>query len=296
MARKYILKSFIYLILAAIAGLPLAASEHHGAVKFAGLPVPGATVTATMGDKKLVAITDPAGVYSFPDLPEGVWNIQVEMLCFTTLKMEVASAANAPSPEWELKLMPFDEIKGSAPPPATLPTAPDRKSTRLNSSHVRISYAVFCLKKKKNRQRGDGRGSSVVEVQRRRPEHPRRLRVPLPSDRVESMPAEQLIGDSRSAFFFNDTATTEIYTLSLHDALPICHRRKRAAHTLGANADRIGELRVGGRHERSEEHTSELQSRPHLVCRLLLEKKKKNKQNRPKLKKKKKKKKQKKNQ
>src|SRR5207344_27260 len=149
MARKYILKSFIYLILAAIAGLPLAASEHHGAVKFAGLPVPGATVTATMGDKKLVAITDPAGVYSFPDLPEGVWNIQVEMLCFTTLKMEVASAANAPSPEWELKLMPFDEIKGSAPPPATLPTAPDRKSTRLNSSHVRISYAVFCLKKKK---------------------------------------------------------------------------------------------------------------------------------------------------
>ena len=52
-------------------------------VKFAGLPVPGATVTATMGDKKLVAVTDPQGIYTFPDLPDGVWNLQVEMLCFT---------------------------------------------------------------------------------------------------------------------------------------------------------------------------------------------------------------------
>src|SRR5215813_15674985 len=68
-------------------------------------------------------------------------------------------------------------------------------------------------------------------------------------------------------FFFNDTATTEIYTLSLHDALPISHlaRHGRAAHHL-QHVDRDG---------RSEEHTSELQSRPHLVCRLLLEKKKK---------------------
>src|SRR5215207_1797107 len=69
-------------------------------------------------------------------------------------------------------------------------------------------------------------------------------------------------------FFFNDTATTEIYTLSLHDALPIssgapgcgpCRRRRR---------------RLSNRRSRSEEHTSELQSRVDLVCRLLLEKKK----------------------
>ena len=95
---------------------PAPASEHHGIVKFAGLPVPGATITATMGDKKLVAVTDPQGVYSFPDLPDGVWNLQVEMLCFSTLKNEVAIAPNSPSPEWELKLLPFDEIKASAPP------------------------------------------------------------------------------------------------------------------------------------------------------------------------------------
>ena len=94
-------------------------------VKFAGLPVPGATVTATMGDKKLVAITDAERACTrSPTCPRACGTMQVEMLCFTPLKMEVASAANAPSPEWELKLLPFDEIKGSAPPPATLPTAP----------------------------------------------------------------------------------------------------------------------------------------------------------------------------
>src|SRR5437870_10305212 len=91
-------------------------------------------------------------------------------------------------------------------------------------------------------------------------------------------------------FFFNDTATTEIYTLSLHDALPIFERvsptaisyygairfdaylpwfvaeDERAGYALPASETRPG---------RSEEHTSELQSRGHLVCRLLLEKKKK---------------------
>src|SRR5256886_7124788 len=71
-------------------------------------------------------------------------------------------------------------------------------------------------------------------------------------------------------FFFNDTATTEIYTLSLHDALPICSRatrdRKHAGTPRGRSAHR--------RQNRSEEHTSELQSQSNLVCRLLLEKKK----------------------
>src|SRR5215813_15582718 len=75
-------------------------------------------------------------------------------------------------------------------------------------------------------------------------------------------------------FFFNDTATTEIYTLSLHDALPISGAGvwpSLRSSTLWS----IHDLRRGRcRRTRSEEHTSELQSRPHLVCRLLLEKKK----------------------
>src|SRR3954463_16342117 len=66
--------------------------------------------------------------------------------------------------------------------------------------------------------------------------------------------------------FFNDTATTEIYTLSLHDALPIS-RLLRDAHAL--RLDRRRAARGAGRRSRSEEHTSELQSHDNLVCRLL---------------------------
>src|ERR1035441_3704824 len=103
--------------------------------------------------------------------------------------------------------------------PADCPA--DRKSTRLNSSHLGISYAVFCLKKKK--------------------------------------------------IFYNDTATTEIYTLSLHDALPISINPCAAATFTPARNTSRNACRLS---RRSEEHTSELQSLRHLVCRLLLEKKK----------------------
>src|SRR5258707_9782689 len=81
-------------------------------------------------------------------------------------------------------------------------------------------------------------------------------------------------------FFFNDTATTEIYTLSLHDALPICRELHRASlHRVLLKLVHEGVVEVkdagsGRRATRSEEHTSELQSRQYLVCRLLLEKKK----------------------
>src|SRR6266446_10883502 len=78
-------------------------------------------------------------------------------------------------------------------------------------------------------------------------------------------------------FFFNDTATTEIYTLSLHDALPISQppvdRLTRLRRPLAVGRDQ----QIAGDQRRSEEHTSELQSPCNLVCRLLLEKKKKKK-------------------
>src|SRR5256885_12218515 len=89
-----------------------------------------------------------------------------------------------------------------------------------------------------------------------------------------------LIMNSIFFFFFNDTATTEIYTLSLHDALPILREHEAADHR---ETERLAQLGTGtqaqrdrqGAHQRSEEHTSELQSPCNLVCRLLLEKKKK---------------------
>src|SRR4051795_4025905 len=96
----------------------------------------------------------------------------------------------------------------------------DRKSTRLNSSHTLISYAVFCLKKQNNDEihrlahdqparHGERHGGVRRSLSEPRRDGYRHLALP---------PVPAHLGD---VFFFNDTATTEIYTLSLHDALPI---------------------------------------------------------------------------
>src|SRR2546423_1964857 len=94
-----------------------------------------------------------------------------------------------------------------------------------------------------------------------------------------------MILSSYTFFFFNDTATTEIYTLSLHDALPISMARRQAASPSGERSHGkpvwLSTIGVCGNDRatsaasvRSEEHTSELQSLAYLVCRLLLETKK----------------------
>src|SRR5690349_13400463 len=64
----------------------LASAETRGQVVFGGVPVPGATVTATHGEKEFVTITDPMGMYVLPDLPEGTWSIEIEMLGFAKLQ------------------------------------------------------------------------------------------------------------------------------------------------------------------------------------------------------------------
>src|SRR6266496_1908407 len=101
---------------------------------------------------------------------------------------------------------------GTFPNPARrdLYAGPDRKSTRLNSSHVEISYAVFCLKKKR-RVQGNLSARAYWQLSES-PTTPNYQDLTTGSDTT----APKYI-----AFFFNYTATTEIYTLSLHDALPI---------------------------------------------------------------------------
>src|SRR5256885_2326256 len=156
----------------------------------------------------------------------------------------------------------------------------DRKSTRLNSSHLVISYAVFCLKKKNNIQAAVSVSRQLVPCRIHASLHPV---VDMCSVGADCCNADYSVQSAHAAvssffFFFNDTATTEIYTLSLHDALPICQggRGRPAApgrHFEDSEGDAV---RPGGRRAmgRSEEHTSELQSPCNLVCRLLLEKKK----------------------
>src|SRR3990172_5498105 len=122
---------------------------------------------------------------------------------YTTLFRSACASTQSPS----------TRLPGTMEPFCTLYAAShrDRKSTRLNSSHGYISYAVF---------------------------------------------------------FFNDTATTEIYTLSLHDALPICLREHSVAVDAAPWNNGAFLYALRGVPSRSEEHTSELQSRLHLVCRL----------------------------
>src|SRR5215208_5356242 len=95
--------------------------------------------------------------------------------------------------------------RSDAPSPRSAPRVRDRdrKSTRLNSSHVAISYAVFCLKKKRPNLRE------------------RRAKAEYKNTHVHFRPVCPTRQTRERFFFFNDTATTEIYTLSLHDALPI---------------------------------------------------------------------------
>src|ERR1022692_680155 len=116
----------------------------------------------------------------------------------------------------------------------------DRKSTRLNSSHLVISYAVFCLKKKRLGKSEDEKCCFAfhwrIEMEKRtKPEMPTSFGVFSPTGHV-------------FIFFLNDTATTEIYPLPLHDALPICERTTQPAVArllLTAVAERMGRQLVG---------------------------------------------------
>src|SRR5690348_11805915 len=157
----------------------------------------------------------------------------------------------------------------------------DRKSTRLNSSHPSTSYAVFCLKKKKNKKTPQSSDTTSKPRQQRPPPNLVRANLSAQVKLHFTVPDPQ----SRcSLFFFHATATTEIYTLSLHDALPICQDRHAPRAPAGEPRRTVPGRQHLVRHRprglarrRSEEHTSELQSPVHLVCRLLLEKKKKQK-------------------
>ncbi|MGH9398219.1 MAG: carboxypeptidase-like regulatory domain-containing protein [Terriglobia bacterium] len=80
------------------------------------MPVPGATATAIQGTKKFATITDQQGLFSFPDLTDGTWAIDVEVTGFSTIKQDVVVASNAPAAKWELKLLPLAQIRAEIKP------------------------------------------------------------------------------------------------------------------------------------------------------------------------------------
>lgn len=81
------------------------ATEYHGRVLVNGVPIPGATVKVTQGGKEFLTVTDYQGHYAFPDLPDGIWEIEIGMRGFETLKSEVTVAGNAPQSNFELTLL-----------------------------------------------------------------------------------------------------------------------------------------------------------------------------------------------
>src|SRR6476619_2863686 len=87
-------------------------SDQLGRVVFGGLPVPGATVTASRDAKQVVTVTDQQGRYRLADLADGVWTIRVEMLGFVTASQDVTIASGGPPITWELSLKSFEEIIG----------------------------------------------------------------------------------------------------------------------------------------------------------------------------------------
>jgi hypothetical protein len=102
----------------------LAGGEHSGQVTFGGLPVPGATVTASAGDKQLVTVTDERGAFELADATAGIWTLRVEMLGFEALTREVTVTSEPQPSAWVLTLKPFEEITRGLPPPPPASPAP----------------------------------------------------------------------------------------------------------------------------------------------------------------------------
>ena len=152
----------VVLALSIFVARALAGSEHHGQVTFNGLPVPGATVTATQGEKKLVAITDQQGMYSFASLDDGAWKFEVEMLGFATQTQDITIAADTPSTVWELKILTLAQIAPGLPPPgaASAPTASAATAASANGSAAAAAAAQAAAKPTKGFQRAAVNSSS----------------------------------------------------------------------------------------------------------------------------------------
>jgi hypothetical protein len=147
-------------VIACLAVMGLAATEHKGVVVFGGLPLPGATVTASQGEKKVTAVTDAQGLYSFADLADGVWSMQVEMLCFAPSKREIAVGPGAPPAEWDMKMLPFDEIKAAAPPPP-----PSAAPTPAAGAPSAAPQATAPASAAKPAGKGKAKGAAVAKPQ-----------------------------------------------------------------------------------------------------------------------------------
>ena len=88
------------------------AADYQGRVVFNSYGIPGATVSVSRGDKKFSTITDPNGRYSFTELADGVWTVQIEMQAFSAIRQDVNIGPETAAGLWEMSLLPLDRIQG----------------------------------------------------------------------------------------------------------------------------------------------------------------------------------------
>jgi hypothetical protein len=129
----FVLRTFLCLSLVAVSAK--AATDHFGRVSFNGLPVPGATVTATQGDRQLTTVTDQEGVFHLAAPADGSWTVRVEMIGFAAASREITIVDGALPSTWELKMLPLAEVargaQTAAPEPKPATTATPGTTVRL---------------------------------------------------------------------------------------------------------------------------------------------------------------------
>jgi hypothetical protein len=166
MAANLLSKHLGRLMVAWLAVSGLMAAEHHGTVTSGGLPIPGATITATQGDKKTVTTTDDQGVYSFPELADGTWTIEVEMMGFARIARDVGIASDAPSDDWDLKLLPPGANLAPTPPapaaPAVAAPAPATPAPAAPAAAATVSPKAPPAAKTQARNQTPARGTQAA--------------------------------------------------------------------------------------------------------------------------------------
>src|SRR2546430_3505778 len=125
----------IYCLLFVLLLSPLSAAQYGGTVRSSELTIPGATISATQGEQKIVTTTDDGGQYVLANLPAGAWTLQVEMFGFKVAQREITVDDKPGKIEWTLELKPLSEpAPGSRAKPAAAPDEP----TRTTPSRARV--------------------------------------------------------------------------------------------------------------------------------------------------------------
>ncbi|SPE43538.1 hypothetical protein SBA3_960021 [Candidatus Sulfopaludibacter sp. SbA3] len=140
--------------------LALIAAEYHGQVTFGGLPLPGVTITATQGEKVIAAVTDQQGAYSFADLPDGAWSLQVEKAGFSTGKHDVTVGGGLTGPPFELMMLALDQMLKT---PAARPlTISHRRSPTNSLSALRMDSSLTAARSTEPPRASPRRARSVT--------------------------------------------------------------------------------------------------------------------------------------